>query len=124
MASLEPLPPLSEAFRARFTGLRKLGAGGMGAVYQALDTKLRQRVAIKFMLEPTQQDASRRFAREGRMAAALDQSNMVRVLEAGADDATPHRGPSVFEQIRERQRCKKLFLAALDQLDKRKVIDS
>lgn len=64
---------------------RKIGSGGMGAVYEALHLGLDKKVAIK-ILPPeftSHATALERFQREARAAAKLEHSNIVQVLNVG-----------------------------------------
>jgi tetratricopeptide (TPR) repeat protein len=66
----------------------KLGAGGMGEVYLAEDTKLNRKVAIKFLPPESTTDlrAKRRLLREAQAAAALDHPNICAIHEVGEED--------------------------------------
>ena len=67
---------------------RKLGAGGMGVVYAATDTKLGRRVALKLLPEAMVGDPARRkrLLREARAAAAIQHASIATVYEAGELD--------------------------------------
>ncbi len=70
--------------------LQRLGAGGMGEVYRAMDTHLEREVAIKTLsLERcSQPDALARFEHEARSACALNHPNIVTIYELGHVNGT------------------------------------
>jgi tetratricopeptide (TPR) repeat protein/tRNA A-37 threonylcarbamoyl transferase component Bud32 len=72
--------------------LRLLGRGGMGEVYEAQDTKLRRRVALKFIAPELAADAesAKRFEREALSAAALSHPHIATLY------ALEHDGRSTF----------------------------
>src|SRR5579883_359160 len=61
-----------------------LGAGGMGEVYRALDTRLDRPVAIKFLFaQLADENARRRFQQEAKTASSLNHPHILTVFEAG-----------------------------------------
>src|SRR5438876_2866701 len=67
--------------------LAPLGAGGMGEVYRARDSRLERDVAIKVLPEVTAQDPDSlaRFGREARTVAALAHPNLLALFDVGAE---------------------------------------
>jgi serine/threonine protein kinase len=65
-----------------------IGAGGMGEVYRAKDTKLDRDVAIKVLPRDVSADADRvrRFEQEARATAALSHPNILAVYDIGSTD--------------------------------------
>lgn len=75
-----PLPRLG-----RFEVQRKLGEGGMGAVFEAVDPHLGRRVALKVMRVSGQPMSTADLGHEARMLARLSHRNVVQVYELGTD---------------------------------------
>jgi len=76
--------------------IRELGAGGMGTVYLARDTKLGRRVAIKF-LQTNHPELTHRFLIEARTTARCSHENIVVIYEVGEHYGTPYM---VLEYLR------------------------
>ncbi len=73
---------------SHFRILKRIGEGGMGVVYQALDTRLDRLVALKFLLPRLSRNAraTQRFIREARSASVLDHPNICTVYEIDKTD--------------------------------------
>ncbi|HYV64459.1 MAG TPA: protein kinase, partial [Bryobacteraceae bacterium] len=72
--------------------LALIGAGGMGEVYKARDTRLGRDVAIKVLPASFSQDADRlrRFEQEARAAGLLNHPNITAVYDFGQHDGAPY----------------------------------
>ena len=69
-----------------------LGAGGMGEVYRARDSRLKREVAIKVLPQALSLDADRlrRFEQEALATAALNHPNILAVFDIGTHEGAPY----------------------------------
>jgi serine/threonine protein kinase len=102
--------------------LARIGAGGMGEVWKARDTRLDRLVAIKI----SHAEFGERFAREARAIAALNHPNICQLYDVGPDylvmeyvDGTPLKGPMSSEKALEYARQ---ILNALDIAHKKGIV--
>ncbi len=66
-----------------------LGSGGMGEVYEATDSKLGRRVALKMLRKDAHPSAAKRLLREARMIAGFEHPNAVTLFDADEIDGEP-----------------------------------
>src|SRR5215813_8799291 len=92
--SVAPAPPDAQY---RMNGI--LGAGAMGVVYRATDTRLGRDVALKFPTDELLGDPAllAAFDREGRAAAALNHPNICTVYGTGEQDGRPFIAMELLE---------------------------
>src|SRR5450755_93271 len=102
----------------RVTGA--IGAGGMGEVYRATDTRLGRDVAIKVLPPSTADDPERRkrFEQEARAASALNHPNILTVYDIGEDEGTTYIAMELVEGKTLRE-----LLAANEPVAMKKVLD-
>jgi serine/threonine protein kinase len=77
----------------------RIGSGGMGTVYEAVDTRLGRLVALKLLHPHIAQNpsASKRFLREGRAAARIRHPHVVQVLALGTEAGAPFLAMELLE---------------------------
>jgi len=75
-----------------FQIIDRLGVGGMGEVYRALDTRLGRKVALKVLPKELlgNPEGLARFALEARSASALNHPNIVTIFEVGRAESSPY----------------------------------
>ena len=86
--------------------LAAIGAGGMGEVYKAADTRLEREVAIKVLPTAFAQDAERlsRFEREAKAVAALSHPNILSIFDFGVEDGQAYAVTELLDGETLRQR--------------------
>src|SRR5215471_145587 len=92
----------------------QLGAGGMGEVYLAQDTRLDRKVALKILPDEVAADPDRmkRFMQEAKAASALNHPNIITIYEIDQTGSTPFIVTEFIEglTLRERMRVQPLVL--------------
>ncbi len=96
----------------RYEIIEQIGAGGMGEVYLARDTRLERKTAIKILPGNVAHDAGRmqRFVREAKSASALNHPNIITIYEIGETEHTHFIATEYIEgaTLRERLRSSPL----------------
>ena len=106
--AIDLLPPVGSRGSAALTRGRRLGpyeilsqigAGGMGEVYRARDSKLKRDVAIKVLpqLLASDPDALARFEREALAVAALSHPNILSIFDFGSQDGVAYAVMELLE---------------------------
>ena len=89
---MEASQPSIKSFK-RFKINRLIASGGMGDVYEAIDTSNGSRVALKLMpidIEDKLPDAQRGFKLEAQSLERLDSENVVKIIETGTFEGVPY----------------------------------
>jgi tetratricopeptide (TPR) repeat protein len=124
----------------RYRLIKRIGAGGMGVVYEAVDSRDERRVALKVLLPHAAEEAEGllRFKREFRALARLRHPNIVRVHDAGLENDVPFiameflKGRDVRRHLRaipegpmrdrELRRCLRQIFGALAHIHVRRIV--
>jgi eukaryotic-like serine/threonine-protein kinase len=112
--------PLSIGTRiTHYRLLSRLGAGGMGEVYLAEDTRLGRKIALKTLPAAFTQHPERlaRFEQEARAASALNHPNIITVYEIGQQDGLHYIAFEYVDGVTLRQHLDAQRLALPEALD-------
>ena len=98
-----PLSP-GQTVAGRYRVERLIGEGGMGVVYEATNTKLHKRVALKVLSESAPPEVAERFQREAIAASRVKHPGIVVIYDADVDDGRPWIAMELLEgeSLRER----------------------
>ena len=104
---------------AHYTIISKIGAGGMGEVYRARDTRLDREVAIKILPKNYSNDPDRlkRFEQEARATSALNHPNILTIYDIGIHEGSPY----IVAELLQGQELREQMNQGL--LSERKTID-
>ncbi len=96
------VPLISGTMVSNYRIIEKIGAGGMGEVYLAEDTKLNRKVALKFLPPHLCQDPEcrARFTREAQAAAKLSHPNIVTIYEVSEFNGRPFFAMELVDGLR------------------------
>jgi serine/threonine protein kinase len=101
---------------------RRIGAGGMGIVYEGHDLHLNRRVALKILTPPAGEEAAERlhrFQREARAASLLNHPNIVSIFDAGQEQGFNY----IATEFIEGETLRQLVTAQPRGLDARTLLD-
>src|SRR5213594_311339 len=97
----------------------KIGAGGMGEVYLAQDTKLDRKVALKILPADVaaHQDRMKRFVQEAKAASALNHPNIITIHEIDQTDSAHFIATEFVDGETLRERMRKASMKLREVLD-------
>jgi len=96
---------------------RRIGAGGMGVVYEAEDLRLSRRVAVKILPSSYSDERIQRFQREARAAAQLNHPHIAAIYDAGLDQGCHYIAMELVEGRTLRE------MMAQERLDGARILD-
>ena len=123
-APLAPDALVGQTLAGRYRLTRKVGEGGMGAVYEAVQEALGRTVAVKILRDKfvDRPEVARRLVKEAQLASSIEHEHIVRILDSGATgDGRPFvvmehlRGESLAEKIRREGALPERFVVELAQ---------
>jgi serine/threonine protein kinase len=84
------MPPASGTTFGRYTIVDFVGAGGMGEIYKARDTRLDRTVALKILPQSTDAERRQRFEREARAISRLQHPHICALYDIGSLDGVEY----------------------------------